>query len=57
MATPDYTPEDKRRTQESVVASVLMSHCGDGLTPEVIKRIIQDIVGEMRAGACSWAFK
>ena len=48
---------DKRATQEHLISDVLISHCGETLTPDKVEQIAKEIKGEMKAGAVSWAFR
>lgn len=44
-------------TQEFAIRNILISHCGDRLTPEMVDRIASEIINEMRHGGCAWAFE
>jgi len=55
--TAQSNSDDKRATQEHLIDSVLISYCGETLTPDKVEQIAKEIKGEMKAGAVSWAFK
>jgi hypothetical protein len=48
--------KDKFATQEFAIMNILVSHCGQNLTPDNIEKIMAEIKQEMREGACAWSF-
>lgn len=51
------TPAEREATQQFAIFNVLVTHCGERLTPDIVDKIRDEIVAEMRTGPTAWAFK
>ena len=48
--------EDREATQEHAIFGVLITYCGQMLTPDTVDAMMRAIRAEMRSGPCAWAF-
>ncbi len=44
-------------TRRFAVMNILISHCGQKLTPELIEAIVEEMQKEMNDSPCAWAFQ
>ena len=52
----ERTQEDYHETQRFTIWSILVSHCGQILSPDKVDEISSEIKNAMRDSSTSWAF-
>jgi hypothetical protein len=46
-----------KATREFAIRDIMISHCGENLTPDNVDKIAAEILAAIEIGPCAWAFR